>query len=111
MRFTAPPTPPVDTMDAEEGIRLLSRYAYRSFRQLSLLLNNGVTPEDQFNAEESEVEFSGSAVTVSHGLKRVPDRVEVVRADQSGQVYVTARSELEVTLSATSNGTYRVRVS
>jgi hypothetical protein len=105
MRFFPPAAPPGD------NIKTLADYAHRRFVELALLLNNNVTPDDQFNATEVELEFTGDPIEVEHGLDRVPLRVEVVRADQAGQVYVSTIDDEEAVLQATANGTYRVRVS
>lgn len=88
-------------------------WAWRLFGDVAYLLNGRLLPEDNFDAEESEVTFAAAGVgqPLAHTLGRVPDRVEVVRADAGGVVYVTARTGTAVTIAATAIGTYRVRLS
>lgn len=107
MRFTFRPAP------VKPDAAQLESWASDLFKQLALMLNLGVLPEDQFNAIELEVEFLGSpgTQTVTHDLLRVPVRVEVVRADQAGVVYVTDSDETTAEIETNAAGTYRVRIS
>ncbi len=100
----------------EGGVRdagLVAAWARSLFADISQILRNGMLPEDQFDAIEEEVTFAAvpGSQAVAHPLLRVPTRVEVVRADQSGVVFTTAQSATSVTVATSAIGTYRLRIS
>lgn len=107
MKFAERPAP------SRTNVGQLADWAFDLFKNLAFLLNGNVLPDDQFNCTELEVEFLATpgTQTVDHDLHRIPTRVEVVRADQAGVVYVTASDETTAEIRTNATGTYRVRIS
>lgn len=57
--------------------------------QVGLLLNRGLTFDDNFAMSEADVTFSGANVEVAvpHSLKKVPKGILIVRKDRACDVY------------------------
>lgn len=104
-------TPNVDPWTGKD-VQSLYAWTRAQLGRLAYVLGGRVLPEDQFDADEIELTFAAlGEQNIIHSLARIPLRVETVRADQGGGVYVTARGTGSITVNATATGTYRIRIS